>query len=112
MDNGRFLKYLKSLFSFQGRIGRAEYWIIHLVVAIVARSYLRFIDAVPGVNVGLSVLIFTVLIWLTLASSFRRAHDLNLKGWLSFLFYIPVINIGLIIYFGFFKGTDGPNRFG
>jgi uncharacterized membrane protein YhaH (DUF805 family) len=26
--------------------------------------------------------------------------------------FIPLLNIGLLIYCGFFKGTQGPNKFG
>lgn len=42
----------------------------------------------------------------------KRLHDLDKSGWFLLLNLIPIVNWGLSIYLLFFKGTEGPNRFG
>lgn len=42
----------------------------------------------------------------------RRLHDLDRPGWNVIGQFIPFVNIVLLIYLLFYKGTDGPNRYG
>lgn len=42
----------------------------------------------------------------------RRLHDLDHPGWYVIGQFIPFVNIALLIYLLFYKGTDGPNRYG
>jgi uncharacterized membrane protein YhaH (DUF805 family) len=41
----------------------------------------------------------------------RRLHDLNASGWWQLITFIPLGQI-LMIGFIFFKGTQGPNKYG
>ena len=41
----------------------------------------------------------------------RRLHDLNLSGWWQLITFIPFGQL-MMIGFIFFKGTDGPNKYG
>lgn len=41
-----------------------------------------------------------------------RLHDLDVSGWYSLLFFVPILNIFLGLYLLFAKGTDGANKYG
>lgn len=41
----------------------------------------------------------------------RRLHDLNLSGWWQLMMIIPCGQL-MMIGFIFFKGTEGPNKYG
>lgn len=55
---------------------------------------------------------YCVCIYLIFIVIIRRLHDLDKSGWLSLLSFVPLANVGLSFYLIFFKGTEGPNRFG
>ena len=59
--------------------------------------------------------IMFIVLALTLLQVFfvthRRLHDLNTSGWWQLITFIPFGQI-LMIGFIFFKGTDGPNKYG
>lgn len=61
-----------------------------------------------GVFVVMSIPCLVLVVQLTI----RRFHDLNRSGWFTVGVYCPIVNIFLIIYLLFFKGTAGRNRFG
>ena len=56
--------------------------------------------------------IYLVCFWIGVVIGVKRLHDLNKTGWLYLLFFIPLVNIGMLIWVGFFKGTNGPNQYG
>lgn len=41
----------------------------------------------------------------------RRLHDLNASGWWQLITFIPLGQL-MMIGFIFFKGTEGPNKYG
>ena len=59
--------------------------------------------------------ILTPLFAITLLQVFfvthRRLHDLNASGWWQLITFIPFGQL-MMIGFIFFKGTDGPNKYG
>jgi uncharacterized membrane protein YhaH (DUF805 family) len=57
------------------------------------------------------LIIYLVAIWISIIAYIKRLHDLDHSGWLVLMVFIPFINIGLIIYCGFFKWTPWENRF-
>lgn len=121
---------MKSLlFSFQGRVNRAPYWYVHLVLGVIqtaifgalfaiivypamqTRDPLAIQSALNTMNI-LSLLFFP-LIWISLAVMVKRCHDRDKSGWWIFISLVPVIGaIWLFIDLGFLRGTPGPNRFG
>jgi uncharacterized membrane protein YhaH (DUF805 family) len=83
------------LFSFQGRINRAKYWLIailSLVVMVLVGSAAFFLFAMGGGGFILgSVLMFAVgigAIWIGLAVGAKRLHDLGKSAWWLLLFYV------------------------
>jgi len=115
------------LFSFQGRINRANFWLVHVamwVVMIVVfgvlvggaamsadpEAALRSLGMVPGLILAVvNVLVF----WIGLAVGVKRWHDRNKSGWWILIGLVPVIGpIWYLIECGFLRGTIGPNTYG
>ena len=42
----------------------------------------------------------------------RRLHDIDLTGYFVLLNFIPFVNLGLLLYVLFKKGTEGDNAYG
>ena len=97
----------QTLFSFKGRINRAKYWTMHLLIVVV--TVLTFLICANINNTAVSALLFFYFIftaWAGLAVNVKRWHDLNRSGWSE------LIRVMAFFELGFRKGTHGPNRFG
>ncbi|MDB5488714.1 MAG: yhaH [Reyranella sp.] len=118
---------MKSLlFSFQGRVNRAPYWYVHLIIVAVEVAFLTAImvpvilandpellaDSAVAINL-VGALIFIPMFWISLAVTVKRCHDRDKSGWWMLIMLVPLIGgIWFIIDVGFLPGTPGPNRFG
>jgi uncharacterized membrane protein YhaH (DUF805 family) len=130
------ISLVSLLFSFQGRINRAKYW-----VAMIA--YLSLTIAVLGLgfffNFGTLFLVFAGMIALAMIVSgcivgIKRLHDRNKSGWWLLLFYLlsgvldvagmtgklpllfelgsVAISIWALVELGCLRGTAGTNQYG
>lgn len=113
------------LFSFQGRVNRAPYWYVHLVIsavhivifaALVGPAVLsgdpRMMVNSAGAMSLISLLMIPVL-WISLAVTVKRCHDRDKSGWWIFIVLVPLIGpIWFLIDVGFLRGTPGPNQYG
>ncbi len=84
---------MNLLFSFQGRIGRAQYWlttfgvIAFYVAVFMALGISLSVDPAtnqPTMSGSGMLLIFGAMIigmWINLAAMARRYHDRNKSGW-------------------------------
>lgn len=116
--------YQPRIFSVQGRIGRIRYlaysFVTTLLVIVILGIFMGITMAVAGANDDPSNPILMALAALFYLSYFviyfimakRRLNDLDKSGWFSLLNFIPLVNIGLIIYLIFFPGTEGANSYG
>ena len=122
---------LHHLFSFQGRIGRLQWWLLGnigyllLFVMIWATGFSDLEeefsrDVVDSYSIFLLVIIIVMLIlaiWINLAATVKRAHDLDQSGWVVLLFvvgaFIPYVGfltaIIWLVWFGFFRGSGQQN---
>ncbi|MEO7062672.1 MAG: DUF805 domain-containing protein [Dokdonella sp.] len=112
------------LFSFEGRIGRARYWMFTLAI-IVIFAVLAVMGGVSAptdpaaapaqMNGMLMVIVVLALavIWPSLAVQAKRWHDVDKSAWWILIGLVPAVG-GLIalVFNGFIGGTPGPNRFG
>lgn len=110
--------------SFEGRIGRSDYWLKVALPIFILSILLSFVDAMagtvivlgpwPGGVIGKTSLAFFVFsLWPSFATGAKRCHDRDRSGWFQLLLLFPVIGwIWLLVSIGFLKGTNGPNRFG
>jgi uncharacterized membrane protein YhaH (DUF805 family) len=113
-----------SIWSFQGRIGRAVFWgrIILVEVLCAAAGFVtgRIDHAVAmgpphAAAILLSIPALILAVWAVLfglATHIKRWHDLDHSGWMFLLNFTLIAQPFIFVYLGFFKGTKGPNRFG
>jgi uncharacterized membrane protein YhaH (DUF805 family) len=97
-----------SIFSTQGRVDRARFWIatVALTAVTIAVDYAFYL--MTGTYTGGIVL---GLMWLPFL--IRRWHDRDKSGWWALLLAVPVFGwVWTLIEAGFLPGTTGPNRFG
>lgn len=117
---------VQMFFRYDNRLNRKRY-IKRLLVYYVSVFLFNF--ALLGIffmhrptmsavrNMGGIISLFGFLCNLPFAVSsimlkIRRLHDLNRPGWYAIGHFIPFVNIALLIYLLFCKGTEGPNQFG
>jgi uncharacterized membrane protein YhaH (DUF805 family) len=115
------------LFSFQGRVNRAKFWLVHIamwvVIIVVFGAVLgggamssdpQAALASVGLIGGLVLLVVYILaLWIGLAIAAKRWHDRNKSAWWILIVFVPVVGgLWYLIECGFLKGTPGTNRFG
>ncbi len=100
------MNFGQLLFSFQGRVNRAKYWLavlIYVIVGLVMATISYIADqATPAqllsliVNIGVAVS--------SIAVGVKRLHDRDKSGWWLLLFYlVPSVLMGVgavAFYFG------------
>jgi uncharacterized membrane protein YhaH (DUF805 family) len=119
---------LRLLFSFEGRVNRAKYWLVHIGVALaIAVFWLLIVGTVDfathdprqrlaeirGASLLMALPMFVLFFWSGLAISVKRWHDRNKSGWWVLIGFVPVIgHLWFLIECGLLPGTPGPNTYG
>lgn len=106
-------------FTSKGRLNRKSYIYRNFFMSFVL-NIIRIVLAVLAAYIDSLELLFTVLLYVLGIFGFaasimiltRRLHDLDKSGWWMLLLIVPLVNIFFYIYILFFKGTEGPNRYG
>lgn len=101
----------QTLFSFKGRINRAKYWAIHLLIVAISVIFVICFPNSPVVvdDAIVSALLLLYIIsaaWVGLAVNVKRWHDLDKSGWSE------LTRVTAFFELGFREGTRGANRFG
>jgi len=99
---------LQTMFSFDGKIGRARYALFHIPIILFnigMGRVLRYSYIDQDAAVFFSILSL-VLIYVSFALMAKRLHDIGQSGWMSLLVFIPFINIALLLYLLFKKGQE------
>jgi uncharacterized membrane protein YhaH (DUF805 family) len=108
-----------ALFSFSGRLSRADYWfkgfLVLLPIGIV--NNLLFFSSNENSPARVFCMIVAFLsLWPSAALVTKRWHDRNRSAWWFALLLIPAANavflVWLLVEVWFLKGSTGPNRFG
>jgi uncharacterized membrane protein YhaH (DUF805 family) len=115
----------KFLFSFDGRVSRAPYWLALLAVLFIDSAVFGIVggfelldgDTMAGERKGPSrlwaLLIVVPSFWVGLVLSVKRWHDRNKSGRWVLINLVPVVGwLWHFIECGVLRGTVGPNRFG
>ena len=115
------------LFSFEGRVNRARFWLVTLGIVVV--EILAFAITLGGAALSgdpeaamaamgpvmgiILLIVILVLTWVALANAVKRYHDRNKSGWWVLIVFVPIIGaLWYIIECGFLRGTVGPNTYG
>ena len=104
------LKYL----SATGRIGRLRYlaWLMGIGFLINVATWavsLALLAVAPGMAFFITLLGWLPILWYSIITGIKRAHDFNASGWTSIISLIPVL--GTLI-FCLIPGTQGSNSYG
>jgi uncharacterized membrane protein YhaH (DUF805 family) len=122
---------MQSLFSFDGRLNRAKFWLILIATDIAVFVLLAILVAVTGGSMTMgedgsmpsmgggvignlvALVIFVAAVWIGLAVGVKRYHDRGKSGWWVLIVLVPVIGgLWYLIECGFLRGTIGPNAYG
>ena len=122
---------MQSLFSFDGRLNRAKFWLILIATDIAVFVLLAIRVAVTGGSMTMgedgsmptmgggvignlvALVIFVAAVWIGLAVGVKRYHDRGKSGWWVLIVLVPVIGgLWYLIECGFLRGTVGPNAYG
>ena len=95
-------------FSAQGRINRRPYFFAGLL----AGGLIEARKLVPEQFLILYFPLMLVAIYAGLVLGIKRCHDRDRTGWFMLLNVVPIISLWPIIELTFFKGTEGPNKYG
>ena len=101
--------FLYVCFSPTGRINRAWWWLYTLLTRLLV-FVLYAISSEPFI---VWVTASIVLLYSDISATVKRFHDTNRSGWNLLWTIIPIFGaLYLLIVSGFFKGTDGENKYG
>jgi uncharacterized membrane protein YhaH (DUF805 family) len=118
VSNKIYNLFIRNLFGIKGRASRKEYnarfimmWILGFFSLYMYEIYDSYNNIFIGLFAALMSIIFMIYVIQIFFVTHRRLHDLNASGWWQLITLIPSGQI-LMIGFIFFKGTDGPNKYG
>jgi uncharacterized membrane protein YhaH (DUF805 family) len=111
------MNILAVLFSFSGRIGRAQYWLGYFVqIALTALLWMCLLTGQAQQNFGLLLVALALappVIWIGFAVMAKRYHDRNKSAWWILIAFIPLVGpIWQLVELGLLRGTDGSNDYG
>lgn len=117
------MSLLQLLFSYHGRIGRADWWfgyiisfVVVKVIAIITHYSIpdEFNIAMFNIqDLTIGMLFGLLYFWIHVCLNIKRWHDLSKSGWYIILNLIPVIGVLIsLIVLGFIKGSKDDNKYG
>lgn len=101
----------EDFWSVKGRIDRSTYSIRILTLS----GLMLILSYFPNTKKELILVMGVAMIFYSIAcfvQSIKRLHDVNKSGWYFLLFSLPFVNIILVFYLFFAKGTPGGNNYG
>lgn len=107
--------FLKTLFSFKGRISRSEYILYILLIQVtygigVSTYEYGYINS----DIFDLLIIWTLpfVVWISCSLVVKRLHDFDKPWWNALLLCVPIINLFLGINLIFKKGSEIKNTYG
>lgn len=107
------MSFSAILFSFKGRVNRAKFWMVRLLMIVVAGIVGAYFYVASEAGSGILLPFGILWFWVGFAVAAKRWHDRNKSAWWILIELLPIIGpIWAFVELGCCKGTDGPNRFG
>ncbi len=111
------MSFVSLLFSLEGRIGRAKYWLGQLVLFVVLFvSWLALIPGLATQNIVLLLVPIALLpfsLWMSICVAGKRYHDRGKSAWWILICLIPIVGgIWQFIELGLLRGDEGTNDYG
>ncbi len=95
------MHYARLLFSFNGRLNRARYVVVQLVLLTIWLLFLLKVSS-PWTELHLDWVVTMVMIWINAATNVKRLHDRNRSGWWAVAVFI--VNRFTYTFYGLFFG--------
>ena len=118
---------MSLLWSFEGRIGRAGFWlgVLCMILLAMATGIAATFFGVPPITAASEpsqispafAAIFGIgsiaILYVQLAICVKRFHDRGKSGWWALIAFVPVIgSLWILIELGMLPGDPGPNAYG
>ena len=104
---------MTNLFSFSGRVNRARYAALTVILPVVAYLIAGFIArAETGASAFFALLLLVVAEAVVVCQVVKRLHDIGRSGTHFWLLLIPLYNVYLSLVLLFRKGDAETNRYG
>jgi uncharacterized membrane protein YhaH (DUF805 family) len=107
--------FVRLLFSFNGRIGRAEY-LLGLAIALVGLCLGLVAIGAALRSTGLEalgmIIVGVLFFWAKFALAAKRLHDLGRSGFWCLALFVPVVGFVLVLMFLFVSGEEYDNQYG
>ncbi len=101
-----------KVLTSKGRMGRLRYFYYLMLTGLIGFVLIglaaMLLSVSPTIGGILVFVLYVALIVINVLLTIQRCHDLDKSGWWSLLLLIPFA----FLYFYFFPGTKGSNRFG
>lgn len=106
-------EFLQDCITPKGRWNRRRFWVYPIAMSLLLFVPISILSGfVPEVGLVLTMIAYIFLIYVSIASYIKRLRDLDKNPWMVLLAFVPLANIYLIVICGFFKGTQGTNKYG
>jgi uncharacterized membrane protein YhaH (DUF805 family) len=105
-------------FRFSGRVNRVVFLLTFLLMLVVVSFPLYQFMRVPAESMAAQIwsvlfgIIFVTFLWIHIATSVKRLHDMGKPGILAVSLFIPVVSIIVFLILCLFPGSIGPNQYG
>ena len=105
------------LFSLQGRIGRAAYWLgVCVTIPLALLQFFidpPFAEAHDLTRTLISLAIAVLNLWISICIVGKRYHDRGKSAWWFLIVLIPIVGaIWQFIELGLLRGDEGSNDYG
>ena len=114
-SGGAVMRQVKwFFFSFDGRISRKPFWLLHLAVFALYVIARLIISGEFTIKQDAFLKIFLMIfLWPILAVEAKRWHDRNKSAWWLLISAVPIIGgIWALVETGLLEGTTGENQYG
>jgi uncharacterized membrane protein YhaH (DUF805 family) len=94
---------IRVIFSFRGRIGRRDYWLIGFPAWVISLALFALAantvgdDAIGAASV---IATFALAVWVVSAIVSKRFRDSGVSGWWAFAMLVPLIGLFVPIIAG------------
>jgi len=104
---------MREFFSFKGRLGRADFAVKSLLIAIPIVILVKVaLDRQGTGDPWIILVLLWLLIVVEIGLTIRRLHDFDTSGWVCLIGLLPFLSVIFWFFLVFKNGTVGANRYG
>ena len=95
----------KKFADFKSRARRSEFWYFELFCVLISILLSLFSEE-------LATIAMLITLIPNIAVSVRRLHDIDRSGWWMLIVFVPIIGIGLLLFWAAQEGNSQFNQYG